>query len=275
MTDDAIPPQETTQIRRAVVDIAMDAGRQILSVYQSGSFATQTKSDGSFVTRADLLANESILKALRERFSYPVISEELAQEDYETRKDWDRFWLVDPLDGTRDFVERTGDFSVLIALIENRRPIVGVIFAPVRDEAWSAARQAGCFHQKAGSTEVRIQNRRDKGPRTGLVSRFRPNQKTQAFYEGYQIEDFNRVGSAIKFGHMACGAADLFVRLNPSWEWDIAAGDIIAEEAGCPLVPLEEGESRLLYNQPTLKVPPFLSASERVRKPGVSSVPPS
>lgn len=256
-----------TDVDRAeVVSIAREAGREILKIYRSRRIDERKKSDGSFITRADRAADRIIREALAARWPYPILSEETAQEAWEERKSWTRLFLVDPLDGTRDFVNRTGDFSVNIALVEDGRPILGVLAAPYVGITWSAVRGGGAFRQ-IGASEKRIENRRSGDlPYTALLSRFHSSDRIKKYLEGRGVQRVLRAGSAIKFGRLAEGTGDLYPRYGRTMEWDTAAGDCIATEAGC-LVCHAETRQPLVYNKPELGNPPFMVESSRMPAP--------
>lgn len=254
--------EDRNRLRRQVVGWAQAAGRQILRRYRDHRYQVETKGDGSPVTIADREADTFLRAALLDNTGVPVISEETAVPDYEVRRHWPAYWLVDPLDGTRDFVGRTGDFAVCIALIEGERPTLGVISAPALGLTWSGALGVGAFRQ-AGPAERRI-HARDHGPRIALASRFHRGQEVPEPRWG--IEHTLIMGSAIKFGRVAEGSADLYLRRTPTSEWDVAAGDAIVCAAGCQMR-TPDGAAPLRYNQAVLKVPGFLVSSPRLDAP--------
>ncbi len=251
-------------MRTEVVQIAITVGRELLAFYRRGRVTPEHKADGSPVTAADRHA-DARLHALLARWSWPVLSEETGAPPWETRRRWDRYWLVDPLDGTRDFVRRSGEFAICIALIDGDRPCLGVISAPYLGITWSAAQNEGAF-RRAGTTEHRLTRPRQKGPRIALISRFHPSERQAQIQARYEIESRYRVGSAIKFGRMAEGAADLYARFGPTMEWDVAAGDLIVHEAGCVMTHADTGE-KLRYNKPNLANPGFVVRSARLDAP--------
>jgi 3'(2'), 5'-bisphosphate nucleotidase len=249
--------------RRELVDIAIAVGRQILDVYRSGRFDTERKPDGSLVTRADHLADAAIRRALAARWDIPVLSEESAQAAYDERRRWSRLFIVDPLDGTRELVRRTGDFSVAIALVEDGRPVLGVISAPFLGVTWSARRGEGAYRRTAAG-ERRIANAREgDAPYVALVSRFHGGERLRDYLARRGIQRVLRAGSAIKFGRMAEGIGDLYPRYGRTMEWDVAAGDCIATEAGCRVIAADTGR-RLVYNKADLANPGFLVESPRM-----------
>jgi 3'(2'), 5'-bisphosphate nucleotidase len=193
------------------------------------------------VTQADLAANAIIVKGLEQSFTEPVISEEGDLRSFVG----DAFWLVDPLDGTRDFVARLDTFVVCIALVRAAEPVLGVIHAPVTGETWSAEKGRGAFNGRG-------ERLTHPGGRQNLIaagSRSMPSERMHAFYERFKITEVQRYGSAMKFCRLAEGLIDLYPRFGPTNEWDTAAGQIIAEEAGCKVVEISSGV-RLAYGKP-------------------------
>lgn len=250
------------ELRRAVLAVAIRAGRVCLAAYRAGGGPTMQKPDGSPVTGADLEADRLIREALEGRFPWPVLSEESAIPPWGARRSWSRFWLVDPMDGTKEFVRRTGDFTVNIALVEGGRPILGVIVAPALGRAWSAVAGGGVF-RRVGPREERLRARLPKGPRLALVSRFHKDPALDVYLAERGVEATVAVGSAVKFGRMAEGFGDLYPRFGPTMEWDVAAGDCIASEAGCTLVRLSDG-APLQYGKEDLHNPGFVVTSRRL-----------
>jgi len=249
-----------------VISIAREAGRAIMDVYRD-TFEVQYKDDASPLTQADLAAHRVIRHALRALTpDVPVLSEEQAHAPYETRRSWPLHWLVDPLDGTRDFVARSDEFSVNIALLQGERPLLGVIHAPVDDVTYSGG--------------VGIEARRSHGAGSGeriavavpqadelvvMTSRRHRDDGTSRFIaelrERYAVEVRQR-GSALKACAIAEGSAHLYVRMGPTWEWDTAASQALLEAAGGVLC--QAGSAApLRYNKADLRNPPFYAAYGR------------
>jgi 3'(2'), 5'-bisphosphate nucleotidase len=214
----------------AVIGLAREAGRKIMEIYDSGEFATEIKSDDSPLTAADLASNKIILEGLKNISDYPVLSEE-TPVDWKTRKNWRTFWLVDPLDGTKDFIAKNGQFTVNIALIENNAPVLGVIHIPADGTTYWAFHGGGAFRDG-----VRITNDGKRGVLVGADSVFHSTAATAAFFEKHNITDIRRIGSWIKYCRLAEGAIDIYPRLNGTKEWDTAAGQVILEEAACSMI---------------------------------------
>lgn len=251
-------PPTALRLTREAISIARHAGRRIVEVY-GGEYQVDFKSDNSPVTTADLAAHDVIVSELsRLQPSLPVLSEESDGIEFEERCCWPTYWLVDPLDGTREFLRRNGEFSVNIALVHNNQPIAGVVFAPVLDVTYFATLGCGSFKQ-IGALEpepihVRIANNpvtvaKSRSPITGPCM--------QQFLDDLGEHDVIPMGSALKSCLVAEGVADVYARLGPTGEWDTAAAQCIVEEAGGFI--LDVHSRQLTYNQrETLINPAFL-----------------
>lgn len=228
--------------------VARRAGNRIVEVY-GGSFDVDYKSDNTPVTTADLAAHNLIIEELH-RISpcLPVLSEESDDVSFEERHRWPAYWLVDPLDGTREFLRRNGEFSVNIALVQQHRPIVGVIVAPVLDVAYFATLGAGAYKQVSGDEPTPIHVRSAKSRVTVAKSRC-PNvsARMQHFFDELGEHDEIPMGSALKSCLVAEGAADVYARLGPTGEWDTAAAQCIVEEAGGHIRDINS--RKLTYNE--------------------------
>ncbi len=237
--------------------IALEAGRCILDVYERG-FDVAEKADGSPLTAADRGAQEVIAAGLK-RLSpdVPLLSEESAAAAFEERRAWARFWLVDPLDGTREFVSRNGEFTVNIALIEAGRPVLGVVYVPVLGMTYYACCGHGAFKHK-GAEEPRALRARPSpnGKPIVVMSRSHPGAFLAAFLARIGAHDTVSMGSSLKFCLVAEGAADLYPRLGPTMEWDTAAAQCVVEEAGGRVVD-RDGQA-LTYNKRDLHNPWFV-----------------
>ncbi len=234
-----------------VRSIAEEAGRCILDVYER-DFTVEEKQDGSPLTAADHAAHELITARLRKLTpDIPILSEEAAATDYKERSGWQRFWLVDPLDGTKEFVDRNGEFTVNIALIDGSRPVLGVVYVPVPGLSYFACDGGGAFKQKGGRERRRIKVRRYEGGKPIVAaSRSHAGDKLAEFLERIGKHDIVRMGSALKFCLVAEGTADVYPRLGPTMEWDTAAAQCIVEEAGGRVIGLDNRP--LAYNKPSL-----------------------
>ena len=225
------PALDPALLLNHALDLAQEAGRRILAVYQS-DFAVTHKEDESPLTQADLASHSLILEALaRLTPELPCLSEEAADIPYATRRTWERYWLIDPLDGTREFVKRNGEFTVNIALVENHRPVLGVIHAPVLGLTYGAARGIGAFRLE-GNRRTPIATRKLPATPTFVVSRSHRDPALATLLARAPAHEAVSRGSSLKFCLVADGTADFYPRLGPTSEWDTAAGQCIVEQAG-------------------------------------------
>jgi 3'(2'),5'-bisphosphate nucleotidase len=221
--------------------IACDAGSAILALHSSDLAAT-AKADGSPLTQADLAANETILKGLAENFpGVPVITEERLPEVDATNAR--HVFLVDPLDGTRDFLSGNGEYTVNIALLDGSNPIAGVVYAPALGVIYAGAaddgaRRAQVTHGVVGAWQ-RIAATAPSGKLRAVTSRSHPSSKTQEYLDRLAIADFMLIGSSLKFCLIAAGEADIYPRMGQTMEWDTAAGDAILRAAGGAVLALD------------------------------------
>jgi len=265
----------------ALIRISREAGRAILQIYDS-DFAVEQKADRSPLTLADKRSHEVIAQGLSliSDFIIPILSEEGRQMPYDQRKDWHMFWLVDPLDGTKEFVKRNGEFTVNIALIQNGFPLIGVIYIPVKNIFYFAAEGLGAYKLELSNAEVptsiegllKISSRLPLAPNssdkashlsriTVIGSRSHMSSETEQFINdlkaGYEEVDFLAAGSSLKFCLIAEGRADVYPRFGPTMEWDTAAGQAIVEQAGGRV--LRAGSQKpLTYNKEDLLNPSFI-----------------
>lgn len=230
-----------------VCAIARRAASAILEIYES-DFAVEKKNDHSPLTAADLAAHHIIVDSLRVLTpELPVLSEESANIPWEERSQWTRYWLVDPLDGTREFVKRNGEFTVNIALIDRHRPVIGVVQTPVTNEIAWAWKEGGAWIAIGDAPARRCMTRTPAHPLVVAGSRSHSDSRLAAMLD--QIGDYDLVGlgSSLKFVRIANGEADLYVRLGPTSEWDTAAAQCVLEEAGGAVFDL--GGHELSYNK--------------------------
>lgn len=231
-------------------ELVFAAGEAAMRHY--GSATAQLKADHSPVTAADRAAHDIIVRALSAMDpDVPIISEEGEIAPYEVRRDWTRFWLVDPLDGTKEFLQQNGEFTINIALIEHGMPVQGVVFAPAIDVLYLAERGLGSWKQERGAARVRLLGPSRPGPEGVVIveSRSHPSPELEAYLSTLKVARREKAGSSLKFGLVAEGRAHLYPRFGPTMEWDVAAGDCIWRYAA------ESGErpSPLTYNTPALK----------------------
>ena len=235
----------------ALNDIAREAGHGIMDIYNSQQVNVEYKDDASPLTQADLASHTIIKGHLKKLYpEIPIISEEGKNIPYEQRKEWKRFWLVDPLDGTKEFIKRNGEFTVNIALVEHNRPTLGVIFAPALDTLYFADEAGGAFKQMNGSQPKPIATRSVGDELVAIQSRSHSSSAEEEFFSRYSVSNFISKGSSLKFCMVAESAADIYFRSGPTWEWDTAAGQAIVTIAGGKVM---TGNRELAYNKPTLK----------------------
>lgn len=245
-----------------VVAIALEAGDAVMEVYKT-DFAVQTKEDESPLTEADLAANRIIKAGLAKLTpSIPILSEESLVE-WEERKNWEYLWCVDPVDGTKEFVNRTDEFTINIALVENNKPILGVVHAPALGVTYFASRAQGAFKIKDGGEPQLIKANPIPvdGPIKVVGSRSHQSPAMVDYMNKLQETrnqiDFVKSGSALKFCLVADGTADMYPRLAPTSEWDTAAGHIVINESGKRVVQYGKDEE-LVYNKEDLLNPWFI-----------------
>jgi 3'(2'), 5'-bisphosphate nucleotidase len=247
-----------------VIDIAFAAGAEIMGVYAK-DFDVEIKGDNSPLTEADRKANAVILQGLQALYpNIPYISEEVKATPYEERKNWTRFWLIDPLDGTKEFIKKNGEFTVNIALIENGEPVLGVVYAPALNEGYAGAKGLGAYKYDATGKLEAISNTEHYSSKSKIIvvgSRSHETPETIAFVEqlkagGKEIE-FVATGSSLKLCLVAEGKADVYPRFGPTMEWDTAAAHAVALYAGKNVVNSETGKP-LQYNKENLLNPYFI-----------------
>ena len=247
----------------AVIRIAREAGDAILEIYRT-EFEVTTKADRSPLTEADLASQQHITAELaRLTPNIPLVAEESADIPFDTRSRWERLWLVDPLDGTKEFVRRNGEFTVNIALIEGGRPVLGVVHAPDLKLTYGAGSGHGAFrwHGDANGNPIQPKAHRNDGL-TVVASRSHSNEATERFLDvlrrDHPVELISK-GSALKICLVADGSAQLYPRTGPTMEWDTAAAQAVVEEAGGVMVRFDGG-GPLRYNKEKLINPHFLVA---------------
>ena len=216
-----------------VLDIARKAGKAILDIYEQ-DFDVEHKADDSPLTAADLAAHNVIVAGLEKLDpQLPVLSEESAQQPFAERAHWERYWLVDPLDGTKEFIKRNGEFTVNIALIDNHEPVLGVVHVPVLDTDYYGARGAGAFRQIAGNAAAAIRVAKgDTGTPRVVGSRSHRGPSLDAYLLRLGEHEMVSMGSSLKFCVVAEGKADVYPRLGLTSEWDTAAAHAVVECAG-------------------------------------------
>ena len=242
-----------------IVKIAWEAGEKILEVYAREDFGTRLKSDDSPLTEADLAAHHVIVDGLTALdSSIPILSEESANIDWQTRQTWQKYWLVDPLDGTKEFIKRNGEFTVNIALIENHKPVAGVVYAPVLQTTYFADK-GGAFKLINGDIDaekIQVSPHIDGETWKVVGSRSHAGDSLKAFLAELGEHEMVAMGSSLKLCLVAEGKAHIYPRLGPTSEWDTAAAHAVVKAAGGEVVQAENDEP-LEYNTKESLLNPF------------------
>lgn len=234
MTTDPSPIVLAPESLLRLESIARAAGTEILRHY-TPAVLVELKGDRSPVTAADHAAHRSIAGALAEWDGQtPVVSEEGEIPDYAVRRHWNRFWLVDPLDGTKEFLQQNGEFTVNVALIEQGEPVLGVVFAPALDLLYMAGRGLGAWKRELGREPRRLSSSRPAAgtPLVVAESRSHPSAELDAYLATIPVKARVQAGSSLKFCWVAEGKADIYPRFGRTMEWDVAAGDCVFRESG-------------------------------------------
>jgi 3'(2'), 5'-bisphosphate nucleotidase len=248
----------TARLRSAVLALAREAGRATMTYYDGATDAgVREKDDRSPVTLADEVAHGILVDGLRRLDpGTPVVSEEAEAASFETRRDWRRFWLVDPLDGTKEFIKRRAEFTVNVALIEDGEPVFGVVLAPALELLYWAVKGGGAWREQQGGPAERIYSTAAAPgtPLTVVESLSHPSPELEEYLRTLPVARRVKAGSSLKFCWVAEGRADIYPRLGPTMEWDVAAGDCVFRQSG------RDGErpSPLVYNKPDLRNPSFV-----------------
>lgn len=255
---------------KIAIDAALEAGNRIMEIYATDDFGIEAKSDNSPLTKADLAAHHVIVEHL-EKTGIPILSEEGKDLSYSERSEWTNLWIVDPIDGTKEFINRNGEFTVNTALISNHKPVAGVVFIPALGEMYFSTREIGSYK----ATELlpngklsdwiyiakKLPLARTNRPYTVVASKSHLSDETKAYIE--TLEEIHpdlaciSKGSSLKLCMVAEGSADCYPRFAPTMEWDTAAGQAICEHAGCSVIDWNT-KSPLLYNREHLLNPWFL-----------------
>lgn len=268
----------TDGLATAIADLAEVAGRLVAQVYAEHEIDVRTKDDASPVTEADERAEEAILAGLAELTpEVPVVAEERVSAGEVPTNLGQRFWLVDPLDGTKEFLSRNGEFTVNIALVESGVPVLGVVHAPALAQTYvgdarggdqaagasTGAASTGGARLRAGGRDVPLTVRAvDPAGFAVLVSRSHLDEKTEAWLTGVSVAERVSAGSSLKFCRIAEGRADLYPRFGRTMEWDTAAGDAVLRAAGGSVV--DEGGAELRYGKPDFANPPFIAYGQQL-----------
>ena len=233
--------------------IVKQAGVIILKHYDKIEININIKSDGSPVTKADIESEQLIVSKLKKNFSYPIVTEETPVK-YGERKKWEKYWLVDPLDGTEDFINKNDEFTVNIALIENHHPVLGIVYAPALNLMYTG-------HISAGSKKngIPIYNKSKRRNLIAADSRQNSTTETKKFLSRNNISKILKIGSSLKLCSLAEGLIDVYPRFNGTKEWDTAAAHIICKEAGCKILDIQT-RKELVYNKKSIKNNYFIAS---------------
>jgi len=248
---------------KEIINIAIKAGDEILKIYKK-DYKIETKTDEnnfeSPLTEADLISNKIITDFLKEKYpQIPIISEENKEIPYEERKNWNKFWLIDPIDGTKGFIKKNGEFTVNIALIKDNKPSLGVVYLPVKNETYYSDGEKSYKIENNETKEIHV-----KEPENNIIvvgSKSHMNEETQEYInqlkQKYENIEFISTGSSIKLCLVAEGKADFYPRLGPTMEWDIGAAHAVVKTAGGKVLQHNK-EEELKYNKEDLHNPYFI-----------------
>jgi len=240
-----------------IVFIAKEAGEAIMQIYKK-DFIIEYKEDDSPLTEADTKANEIICSSLQKLYPIiPIMSEENKQTEYAIRKNWEYYWCIDPIDGTKEFIKKNDEFTVNIALIHKNTPMLGVVYAPAINEMYKAKKGEGAF-KNGKKLPLKINTQPDK-KLTVVASKSHLSSETQEFIDNLDTQEIEQVskGSSLKLCMVATGEADIYPRLAPTMEWDTAAADAIVREAG-KMTYNQESNQPMIYNKENLFNPWFV-----------------
>lgn len=253
-----------SQYLSLAIRASLKAGKRIMDIYNNESFDVDFKSDASPLTKADLASHEIIVNYLKET-EIPILSEEGKHLSYDIRKTWDTLWIVDPIDGTKEFIKKNGEFTVNIALVENQVPILGVIYVPVLQELYFASKELGSFKlanitqfsslENILKTAKKLPLSTEKENFTVVASKSHLSKETEAYIEQLEKEHGDVItiskGSSLKLCMVAEGIADQYPRFAPTMEWDTAAGQAIGKYAGKTVYDFKT-QKEMLYNREEL-----------------------
>tara|TARA_B100001142_G_scaffold209423_1_gene207557 strand:+ start:345 stop:1151 length:807 start_codon:yes stop_codon:yes gene_type:complete len=251
---------------KKLIKISKNAGDAIMDIYES-EFDVNFKSDQSPLTKADILSNKIICQSLKKITpELPILSEESSNIPYHERSKWNQYWLIDPLDGTKEFIKKNGEFTTNIALIYKNRPIFGMIYVPARNEIFWGSKEMGSYHINGGSLsnkkKISVSQKTNDNLRI-VSSRSHPSEDLKILLDKLENFELVSIGSSLKFCLIAKGEADCYPRFGPTSEWDSAAGEAIVSFAGGKVVTLDN--KSLAYNSgESLKNPSFIAHNGNV-----------
>lgn len=249
-----------------ILSLLNEAGNEILNIYRSNDFRIKIKEDNSPVTMADIASDTIIKKGLIEITpGINILSEESKTIPYETRTAWDPLWILDPLDGTREFIAQNDQFCISLALLSGRKPVASFIQSPVSGDAWYAIRSAGAFLVRHGRKTL-LPFKKTSGPLVINISNSHHIQKEAEWIDTVRKRSevsVSSYGSALKFCRIAEGSTDLYPKFGPIHEWDVAGGHLLMEEAGGGIIETDSGQPPI-YNKADFHQPPFIAFSHRI-----------
>jgi 3'(2'), 5'-bisphosphate nucleotidase len=250
-----------------ILQLIERAGKEIVKIYHHGDFNIKTKSDNSPVTRADLASDKIIKSGLRVITpGIPVFSEETKEIDFKIRSKWNPLWILDPLDGTKEFIARNDEFCISLALVADNLPVAGFIHSPVTLETWMAIKNEGAYKISEGK-KIRLPFLTPSGTYRINRSRSHHSEKEEKWIENFRKQNETVIaifGSAIKFCKIAEGISDIYPKFSRIHEWDIAAGHLIIEESGGRIIETITMKPPV-YNKESYFQPPFIAFGKRIR----------
>ncbi len=247
---------------KSIIDTSYIAGEKILEIYNDNNYKSsiEIKKDASPLTIADKASNDVIINSLKKiNTKIPILSEEEKEIDFSSRKDWNRFWLVDPLDGTKEFINRNGEFTVNIALIEDSSPVMGVVYAPVKKKLWYGLKNYGSFLINNNEKPIKISKKKPLDEIIKIVSsRSHANdKKLKKYLKKFKKYEIVSMGSSIKMCLVADGTAHYYPRFGPTMEWDTGAAHAVVKYANGNIYNIDTKEE-LIYNKENLLNPGFI-----------------
>ncbi len=251
-----------SNILKSIIDTSYLAGEKILEIYNDNNYKSsiEIKKDATPLTIADKASNNVIINSLKKiNTKIPILSEEEKEIDFSSRKDWNRFWLVDPLDGTKEFINRNGEFTVNIALIEDSSPVMGVVYAPVKKKLWYGLKNHGSFLINNKEKPIKISKKKPLDEIIKIVSsRSHANdKKLKKYLKKFKKHEIVSMGSSIKMCLVADGTAHYYPRFGPTMEWDTGAAHAVVKYANGNIYNINTKEE-LIYNKENLLNPGFI-----------------
>ncbi len=244
-----------------LIEIIYKAGEKVMEIYQSSDFEIKYKNDDSPLTIADQVSNDIICNSLHTLYpQIPILSEEGAEIPFSKRKKWQSLWVIDPIDGTKEFIKKNGEFTLNIALIEKNNPTVGLVYAPCIKKLWYGSDQGSFKVSKGKKSKISINSKCNDDLIDIVSSRSHSNPMIETFLNQFKNYNIVNMGSSIKICLVADGTADIYPRLAPTMEWDTAAAHAVLKYAGGSLIDLDT-KKEMIYNRKNLKNSNFVANS--------------